>query len=102
MSVAIVRPEEKDLSRYAFAIKQLAEGRSNAAGSFTLTASATSTTVTAINCGADSKVFLEPRSANAAAARGTTYISAVSAGTFTVAHASNGQTDRTFDFVAVG
>ena len=51
MSVGIVGRDEKDLSKFAFAIQQLAEGRSNATGTVTLTANAASTTVTAPTCG---------------------------------------------------
>lgn len=102
MSVNIVRRDEKDLTKYAFTIQQLAEGRSNATGSFTMTTSTTTTTVTAPTCGAGSIVVLQPKTSNAAAALGTTYIGTVAAGSFTVTHASNGQTDKTFGFVCIG
>lgn len=89
-------------------IIQLGQGRLNNVGRVTLTAGATSTVVTvgvskaAVNIGSDCEVFLSPRTANAAAAVATTYISAVGQGTFTITHANNGQTDRTFGWVAVG
>jgi hypothetical protein len=97
-----VSTTERDLSRYALAIQQLEQGRSNATGICTLTPSATSTTVPAPNCAANSRVFLFPRSANAAAALATTYHSATANGAFTLTHASNAQTDRVFSFVALG
>ena len=102
MSVNIVGRDEKDLTKFAFSIQQLAEGRSNATGYFTLTTSTTTTTVTAPTCGASSVVVLQPKTANAAAAVGTTYIATVAAGSFTVTHASNGQADKTFGFVCIG
>lgn len=103
MSVKIVSTTEKDLTKFAFAIQQLAQGRSNAVGTFTLTANAASTTVTAPNCGADSVVFLMPTTAHAAAeiGNGTLYTTAAN-GSFVVTHANNAQTDRSYGFVCLG
>lgn len=102
MTALIVQTQEKDLTKFALAVQQLAAGRSNAVGEVTLTASATSTAVSFINCGADSVVLLSPTTANAAGAVATTYVSAVVAGSFTLTHANNSQTDRTFGFVCIG
>lgn len=102
MSATVVQTNEKDLTKFAFAVQQLAMGRSNATGTVTLTTSATTTAVTAPNCGAGSVISLSPKTANAAGALATTYVSAVAAGTFTLTHASNTQTDRTFGFVCLG
>ena len=49
MSGPTLSGEERDLARIVFAIRQLTEGRSNAAGTFTLAANAASTTVPAPN-----------------------------------------------------
>lgn len=84
------------------AILQLLQGRGNFKGSVTLTAGATTKVVSFLNCSQDSGVFLSPRTANAAAALPTTYISSVGQGTFTITHANNAQTDRTFDFICKG
>ncbi len=99
-----VSTNERDLAKYAVAIQQLEQGRSNAAGRCTLAAGVASTTVPAPNCAATSKVLLFPASATAAAelGNGTLYVSAVANGTFTLAHATNAQTDRTFAFVCLG
>lgn len=97
-----VATTEKDLTKYAQAIQQLEQGRSNATGTCTLAASATTTVVPAPNCGLGSKVFLSPLSANAAAALAGTYVSAVGNGSFTLTHANNAQTDRNFGFVCLG
>lgn len=102
MTATVLQREEKDPLKIVGAIQELTKGRSNAVGSFTLTASATSTVVTAMNCGSDSYPFLIPLTANAAAALGTTYISAIDNGSFTVTHANNSQTDRDFGFVCLG
>lgn len=93
---------ERDPFRIVQAVNELFQGRSNAIGECTLTASATSTVVSAENCGDESQVFLSPKTANAAAALATTYISAVTNGSFTITHANNAQTDRTFGYVAIG
>jgi hypothetical protein len=96
--------DEKDLRRYAMAIQELSAGRSNASNTVTLTASAASTVVSFDNCSADSIPLLVPMTANAAAevGAGTIYISAVSHRSFTIKHANNAQTDRTFGFVCIG
>lgn len=94
--------DDKDLTRIVLAILQLARGRSNAVGGVTLTPSATSTTVSFENCSSESQVILSPRTANAAGALSTTYISAVNNKSFTIAHASAATTDRTFGFVVLG
>jgi hypothetical protein len=104
MSSYVVARDEKDLKKFALAIQQLAEGRLNATGACTLAASASSTTVAAPNCAAGSVVLLSPRTAHAAAelAAGTLYVSAVALGSFTLAHANNAQTDRSFGYVCLG
>lgn len=104
MSAPIVQTDEKDLTKFAFSIQQLAAGRSNAVGEVTLAVTTTTTTVSFINCGADSVVILAPKTANAAAelANGTAYVGTVGAGSFTITHASSSESDRTFGFVCVG
>ena len=98
MSGPTLSPQERDPARIAFAVRQLAEGRSNAVGTFTLAANAPDTTVTAANCGFGSSVVAFPKTANAAAelGNGTMHIATVSNGSFVVTHANNAQTDRTF------
>lgn len=96
--------QEKDLSKYALSLQQLAAGRSNAVGSVTLAASEDSTTVTTDNCAAGSTPILVPTTAHAAAefGNGTLYISAVANKSFTIGHANNTQTDRTFLYAILG
>lgn len=102
MSGYSVSTAEKDPAAFALAIQQLYAGRSNAAGSVTLAAGATSTVVKAINCASQCAVFLFPKTANGAAAIATTFISAVGNQSFTISHANNSQTDRTFFYVCIG
>lgn len=93
---------ETSIFRVVQAIRQLIEGRSNATLQVTLAAGTTTTVVTAINCSKDSEVFLSPRTANAAAALPTTWVSSVGQGTFTLTHANNAQIDKLFGVVCLG
>ena len=104
MSAPQLSPAETQLFRIVNAVRQLMQGRSNAAGSASLAAGATSTTVTAPNCAPGAQVFLCPRTAHAAAelAAGGCWVSAIAGGAFTIAHANNSQTDRTFSYVCLG
>ena len=96
-------PDEKQaVRRHAQAINDLGNGRSNAFGSVTLTVSTTTTTVTDRRAGIDSVIVLMPNTANAAGAVGTTYVSSRVIGAFTLTHANNAQTDRTFAYAIVG
>lgn len=102
MAGVVPSPGETSLARIVRSIRDLYEGRSNAVGTLTLAAGTTTTTVQFINCSISSKVFLSPTTANAATAVGTTYVSSKGAGSFTLTHANNAQTDRTFDYVCIG
>lgn len=95
---------EKDPGKFALAIQQLYNGRSNAAGKLTLAAGAAATVVSAPNCAAQCSVFLFPATAHAAAelAAGGCYVSSVGKQQFTIAHANNAQADRSFYWVALG
>lgn len=95
---------ETSPKRIVQAVRDLFAGRSNAVGTVTLTENSATTVVSALNVGAASRVFLEATTANAAAERGGTVlrISSVGQGTFTITHANNSQTDRTFYWVALG
>ena len=104
MSGTVPAQNEMNLVRIVRAIRDLFEGRSNAFGTFTLTANATTTDVTAINCGATSQIIFSPTTADAAAeiAAGGMYVSAVAAGQFTVTHANDASTDRIFAYRIAG
>jgi len=104
LTATVLQKNETDLTKIAFAVNQLAEGRSNAVGNVTLRDGQTTTTVTAINCGSGSKVFLFPQTANAAAVMATTYILAanITPGQFIITHASDADTDQTFSYVCLG
>ena len=112
MTAFSVSTQEKDLSKFALAIQGALNGRSNVAGKVTLKAATTTTSVSptdptnpgASTCAAQTAVLLFPTTAHAAAelAAGGCYISAVAKQTFTITHANNAQTDRTFFYVCLG
>lgn len=79
------------------AINQIIDGKGNNTGSVTLTASAASTVVSNARVSEDSHISLTPTTANAATALTTTYVTA-SNGSFTINHANNAQTDRTYTY----
>ena len=85
-------------------VNEMLKGRGNQTASFTLTANATSTTVTDNLFAPDMTLVWTPTSANAAAevGAGGMYLSARASGSFTVTHANNAQTDRTFVYMRGG
>jgi hypothetical protein len=99
-------PGETGPARIVAAIRQMMQGRNNAAGTCTLLHGAASTTVTAPNCAAGSSVFLFPATAHAGAelAAGGCFVpvATVANGSFKITHANNSQTDREFYFVCLG
>lgn len=104
MAGQTVQSGEEDPFEISRAIRELFQGRSHAVGSVTLTQSATSTRVAALNCGTSSHILLTPKTANAAGAAATTYIKPadVLAGAFVVTHLNAGSTDRTFGYAIQG
>ena len=90
--------------RLAGAISELADGRSNGFGSVTLTDSAATTAVTDRRVGTDTVISFMPTTANAAAevGAGGMYVGTVTEGSFTITHANNAQTDRTFTYCLQG
>lgn len=85
-------------------VNGLLDGKLNAVGSLTLTASTTVTTVTELRAGINSVIVLTPTSANAAAevGGGALYVASKGAESFVLSHANNAQTDRTFDYLVLG
>jgi hypothetical protein len=104
VSIRTLNPDEQDLKIIVAAINQLAQGRSNAVGSVTLTASVATTTVTAITCGVGSTVLLFPETTSAATefGAGTLKVGTVSNGSFIITHVNSGTADRTFRWVVIG
>lgn len=82
-------------------LDELQRGKTNNTFDVTLTPSVTTTLLETDLIGPDSEVFLSPRTANAAAALATTWLT-IATGVCTFNHASNAQTDRTFGALVVG
>jgi len=91
-----------DPREVARVVRSLVDGKINSTGTVTLTASTTTTTVTDQRSGGDSIILLMPTTANAATATSTTFVSARAKQSFTLTHANNTQTDRTFGYVILG
>jgi hypothetical protein len=108
MSGINLGPTETNLWRIVAAIIALARGASNAVGTVTLRAGQTTTTVTpstspaAENVSSGMQVFLQPKTANAAAVIASTYISDVGSKSFTITHPSDANADKTFGWKAAG
>jgi hypothetical protein len=104
MSVRSPGRYSKDATKVNDAVRQLAQGRTNCTGTFTLAANTTSTTVAAPNVAPGTIILLSAQSADAAAALATTYVPPgnVSQGSFVVTHASAASVDRTFGFSGLG
>ncbi len=99
-----ISPFEKDPRKVATAINKVIEGRTDNYGSVTLGTSTVTTVVTLADSqiSENSVIAISPRTANAAAAMATTYVSAVAIGSFTLTHANAGTSDRTFDYAWIG
>jgi hypothetical protein len=97
-----LQPHEKEMFPVVSTVNELVDGRSNNVGSVTLTPGATTTTVTFATASSSSMIALSQRTANAAAALSTTFISSKLNGSFVLTHLNNAQVDRTFDFSCVG
>ncbi len=87
-------------------VNGLMGGKHNATGTFTLAASVATTTLSEPSIGANTKIFLSPTTANAAAEVGAgglfqSYPN-VTAGAAILNHANNAQTDRDFVYALQG
>ena len=96
--------DESRLFNIVQAIQELWDGRSNAVGQVTLRANQATTTVTHSNIGSSARISLTPRTANASAdfGGGAFYVSSVTAGSFVITHPNDADTDKTFDWHALG
>jgi hypothetical protein len=95
-------PEVQHRQLLAEVINKIITGRANNTGSLTLTAGAATTTVIDPAFESSMVPVLVATTANAATATANVYVSARANGSFTLTHANNGQTDRTFLYVRWG
>jgi len=96
-------PLETNQRKINTAINKIIEGRTENYGTVTLGQSTTQTVVslTAATVSENSVIILQPVTANAAALANP-WISAKTNGGFTITHASDANTDLTFDYVWIG
>jgi len=78
------------------------EGKLNSTGTVTLSASATSTTLSDVRIGGNSVILFTPTTSNGATANANLFVSAKASGTATLTHASSSNADQTFDYVVIG
>jgi hypothetical protein len=97
-----VPPGGTDARTTANVIRNLVDGKSNNTGSITLTANATASTLLDQRVGATSVIVLMPKTATAATAMTSVYVSARGTGTATLTHDSNAATDRSFEYAIIG
>ena len=104
MSVYIPPLASADLGNVIGSIHQLAQGRTNSCGSFTLAANATTTTVSFVVAAPSTSALMywQPTTADAAAQMATLYCTGQTKGQFVLTHASNTSTDQTFNFEVRG
>ena len=81
------------------ALNNALEGKLNSIGTVTLTVNSTTTVVTDLRCSSSSVITLMPTTANAASV--SPYITPTNK-SFKITHASNSQTDRTFNYSVIG
>ena len=108
MSVYLPPLAESNIKKVVIAVHQLAQGRTNSNGQFTLTPNATSTTVSfaAAAPSTSALMYWQPTTPNAAAQMATLYCLSTGVGQtkgqFVLQHASNTSTDQTFNFEVRG
>jgi hypothetical protein len=84
------------------ALNNTIDGKLNSTGNVTLSASATTTTLTDARVGSNSIILFMPTTSNANSAKDDLYVSARADGSATLTHASSVNTDQTFGYVVIG
>jgi hypothetical protein len=83
-------------------LDNLLRGKLNCTGSVTLTAGATSTTLTDTRIGGSSVILFCPTTSTAAAAMTALRVTAKGDGTATLTHNNTADVDRTLDYAIIG
>ena len=78
------------------------DGKLNSTGTISLSASATTTTLTDARIGGNSVILFSPTTANGKTAFANLFVSAKVSGSATLTHASSSNTDQNFDYVVIG
>lgn len=102
MSYPGLAPNETDLRKIVGVVLRLLAGKTNNVTTVTLTANATTTTLTDSRIGGGSYIGFEPTTANAASTRSTLYVSAKDKGTATLTHSNTADVDKTYAVLIVG
>lgn len=104
MSFRTVSPDEQDQRKQNEIIRQMMDGKTNNTGEVTLTENQLTTEVIDYRSGSDSVLLFSPTTSNAAleVAAGTMFVSSNDKQQFTITHANNSQTDRTFKYTVIG
>lgn len=96
-------PDQADwLRQIAVVVNSLLQGRILSTGSVTLTANSATTTLSDPRIGPNSHISFTPTTANGAGALSGLYVSARTAGSATLTHANNAQTDKSFTYSVLG
>lgn len=103
VGVPAFQPDEirhrRDIAQWSQWVNQ---GHLSNTGSVTLTASATTTTVTDDRVGVNTVPILQPATSSAAALYLSTWVSTVTNGSFTITHSSTAAVDKTFRYALLG
>jgi hypothetical protein len=103
LNVPLSMPDQaQHLRLISNVVNNTMDGKINATGSVTLTASATSTTLTDARIGVNSVILFMPITANGNSAKANLYVSARGDGTATLTHASSSNTDQNFAYCVFG
>ena len=92
--------EAWDVLRLRFGL--LLAGKLNCSGTVTLTAGATSTTLTDTRIGGSSVILFCPTTATAATATANLRVTAKADGSATLTHSNTADVDKTFDYAVIG
>lgn len=103
LNVPLTNPDTKAHTRQcAITINNVMDGKINSTGEITLTASATTTTLSDARIGSNSVILFMPRSANARTAINSLFITSRASGSCTINHSSSSNTDQNLSYVIIG
>ena len=94
--------QDNTLRLVSTSLNNTINGKLNSTGSITLTASATSTTLTDARISGNSVILFMPTTANGRTALNTLHVSARADGSATLTHASSGNTDQNLSYCVIG
>ena len=103
LNVPLSMPDNSQhLRLVSLTLNNVMDGKLNSTGEITLTASATSTTLTDARIGGDSVIVFMPITANGKTAENNLFVSARASGSATLTHASSSNNDQNFAYIIIG